>query len=434
MKPTLKPTKKQFDAYQKLQDDVTKYVLFGGGAGGGKSWLICEWQASFAMMYAGTRYFIGREELKRLRQSTLITFFKVLKFHQIPVTDFKYNGQDNFIEFVNGSRIDFLDLKYLPSDPLYERFGSVEYTSGAIDEGGEIDFKAFDVLKTRVGRCLNDKYGLKAKILITANPKKNWLYGMFYKPFKHGTLPKDHAFIQALAIENHYLDEAYHEQLDSITDKTTKQRLKYGDWEYEDDENALMKYEQITDLFTNDFVLRSYPYITADIARFGSDKAVIILWHGFRASQILTMSLSKTTDIEDKIKTLARQNNVPRSRIICDEDGVGGGIVDHLHCVGFKNGAKAKNKQYENNKTECFYKLAEYINEAKIFITDRKYQEQITEELSIVLRDKPDDENRLRVIKKDKMKDLLGRSPDFADALMMRMYFEVRQRRESKRI
>jgi len=80
------------------------------------------------MAYPGTKWFIGREELKRLRESTLITFYKVCKMFGIRKDiDFKYNG----------SRIDLLDLRFLPSDPLYERYGSIEYTGGWIDEGGE---------------------------------------------------------------------------------------------------------------------------------------------------------------------------------------------------------------------------------------------------------------------------------------------------------
>jgi len=430
MKPRIKPTKKQHEAYGLLQDDHTKFILFGGGAGGGKSWLICEWIVVWMYMYPGTRYFIGRKELKRLRQSTLITFFKVLKHHNIPAGDWKYNGQDNFIELTNGSRVDLLDLQYYPSDPLYERFGSIEYTSGAIDEGGETEFKAFDILKTRIGRCENKKYNLFPKMLITANPKKNWLYSTFFKPFKKGILPKGYAFIQSLALDNKYLDKVYHDALDSITDKVTKQRLKYGNWDYDDDDDALMRFEQISDLFTNTFVNGSItPYITADVARFGSDKAVIMLWEGLRVIKIRTFNISKTTDIEEAIKNLAHKHHVPRSRIIVDEDGAGGGIVDHLSCVGFKNGSKAKNKMYENLKTECYYKLADYVNGGKIYIKTTTHNEAITEELAVILRDKIDDENRLRVIKKEKQKDLLGRSPDYADTLMMRMYPELVKKR-----
>lgn len=67
-----------------------------------------------SLCYPGTKWFIGREELKRLRESTLITFFKVCTQYGIKRDkDFKYNGQDHYIQFANNSRIDLLDLRYL---------------------------------------------------------------------------------------------------------------------------------------------------------------------------------------------------------------------------------------------------------------------------------------------------------------------------------
>src|SRR3990167_5845122 len=176
--PTIQPTKKQHEAWEALK---TKDIIFlGGGAGGGKSWWLCETRLVNSYFYPGYRSFIGREELKRLMQSTFITWNKVCKFHNIPFDDWKLNGQYNYIEFKNGSRIDLLDLKYTPSDPMFERFGSLEYTGGCIEEAGEIHFMAFDVLKGRIGRQLNKEYNLfPPKMLLTCNPTQNWLYRIF---------------------------------------------------------------------------------------------------------------------------------------------------------------------------------------------------------------------------------------------------------------
>jgi len=44
------------------------------------------------------------------------------------------------------SKIDLLDLSEAPSDPLFERFGSTEYTGGWIEEAGEIVFKTWRTL------------------------------------------------------------------------------------------------------------------------------------------------------------------------------------------------------------------------------------------------------------------------------------------------
>ena len=168
MIPTIKPTYKQHLAWEALKKYA--YIFFGGGAGGGKSWWLCETRLVNCYFYPGYKSFIARAELKRLMESTYITWCKVCQFHNIPKTDWKLNGQYNYIEFFNGSRIDLLDVKYLPSDPLYERFGSLEYTDGAIEECGEIHFMAFDVLKTRIGRHLNKEFNISATIALTGNP------------------------------------------------------------------------------------------------------------------------------------------------------------------------------------------------------------------------------------------------------------------------
>ena len=168
MQPVIKPTAKQHQAWEILRDDHTTVLAFGGGAGGAKTWLGCEWELTSCFFYPGTKWFIGRNELKRLRESTLQTWHKVMKHHKIkPDSLYKYNGQDNFFQFHNGSRIDCLELKYMPSDPLYERFGSLEFTGGWIEEGSEVEPMAVEILKTRIGRHLNTKYDLLRKMLIT---------------------------------------------------------------------------------------------------------------------------------------------------------------------------------------------------------------------------------------------------------------------------
>ena len=216
---------KQEVAWEKLLDKETKYIVFGGGAGGGKSWLGCEWLMVMCYMYPKSKWFIGRKELKRLMQSSFETFKKVCSYHQIPEDDWKLNGQYNYIEFTNGSRIDLLDVNEQPSDPLFERFGSTEYTGGWLEEAGEIAFKAFDVLKTRIGRHLNKEYNLHPKLFITCNPKKNWLKRLVWKPWKDGVLEPAYAYIQSLYSDNYYTADTYGEQLDEISDKITKQRL-----------------------------------------------------------------------------------------------------------------------------------------------------------------------------------------------------------------
>ena len=97
-KVKIKPTPKQKACWQKLMDHETEFVLFGGGAGGGKSWVGCEWLLVLCLSYPGVKLFVGRNELKRIMQSTYITFQKVCKWHDIPRDCWKYNSQYSYVE------------------------------------------------------------------------------------------------------------------------------------------------------------------------------------------------------------------------------------------------------------------------------------------------------------------------------------------------
>lgn len=430
------PTYKQFIALETLYAINKPYVLFGGGAGGGKSWLGCEWIAANCLNFPGVRYFIGREELKRLKDTTVKTFFKMARHHNI-ADSFRYYEHYSSIRFYNGSEVSLIDLKFVPSDPFYEGLGSTEYTGGFIEEAGEVHFNAFDTLKSRVGRQLNSQYNIPKKILITCNPKKNWLYHTFYKPWKENVLDPKYAFIQALALENKFLDKGYIEGLDDIKDKVKKQRLKYGEWDYENDSKSLVDYDNLLNIFTNSFVESGKKRcITADIARFGKDNTKIRVWDGGRVIRRVEKHGYKTTESAELIKQLEKEFKITRDSVVVDEDGVGGGVVDLLPgCKGFVANSSPLNKEnFDNLKSQCGYEIAKMINNNEIYdpITDLTEKERLIEELEQLKKKEEDSDKKRALMPKDKIKDLIGRSPDDLDTYIMRGYFELLNRKSGK--
>jgi hypothetical protein len=270
-------------------------------------------------------------------------------------------------------------------------------------------------------------------MLGTCNPSKNWVYAHFYLKDKNKTIDKEKKFIQALPKDNPHLPLSYLDSLLSL-DENSKQRLYYGNWEYDNDPAKLIDFEKIQNIFTNDFVPYGEAFISADIARYGSDKMVINVWKGFRVVEIFTLAKSSITETADAIRALALKHSVPLSNIIADEDGVGGGVVDILKCKGFVNNSKAMpvegvDVQYQNLKTQCYFKLAEMIQLGEIYVTcnDGVVMDDLTKELEQVKRDKIDSDGKLCLLSKEKVKEMIGRSPDYSDALMMRMYFCFKQ-------
>lgn len=343
----------------------------------------------------------------------------MFKIQGVTTAMYNYNQTSGIIQFSNGSEILLKDLFYYPSDPNYDELGSLEITGAFMDEANQMVKKAKEVVKSRIRYKLDD-YGLIPKLLMTCNPSKNWIYKDFYKPYIANELRTDWAFVPSLVHDNPDISKHYIDNLQNIQDKATRERL-LGNWEYDMNPARLMEFDPCSDVFTNLHVKGGLGYITADIARFGQDKTVIIYWNGYRAEKVITIDSSTLTYAADTIKTLATDNGVPMSRVLCDEDGIGGGVVDILKCKGFT--ANKASDKYTNIKAECYYSLADKINKAELYI-NHPDSEPIIQELQAIENGNMDKDTKPSINNKDSQKQILGRSPDYADALMMRMWFD----------
>ena len=227
----MKLSKKQSTTLDFLEDNKTNEILYGGGAGGGKSLLGCYWIIKNCFKYPGTRWLIGRSVLKTLKETTIKTLFEVLEMQKIPTQAYKYRLQSNELIFFNGSEILFKDLFAYPSDPNFDELGSLELTGVFIDEAIQVSEKAKNIVRSRI-RFKLDKYKLVPKCLYTSNPGKGWLYNEFYKPFKYKELQKNKQFIQSLLPDNPFISDHYKANLDSL-DRESKERLLYGNWDFQ---------------------------------------------------------------------------------------------------------------------------------------------------------------------------------------------------------
>jgi phenylpyruvate tautomerase PptA (4-oxalocrotonate tautomerase family) len=123
------------------------------------------------------------------------------------------------------------------------------------------------------------------------------------------------------------------------------------------------------------------------------------------------------------------EEGIGRSQTIADSDGMGNYLESYLNGIKeFHGNGRAVNPEFSNIKSECAYKLAEKINKREIHIIaqNEEQKQAIIEELSQLKADSVDkDEQKKRVIKKEEMKEHLGRSPDYLDMLIMGMWFHV---------
>jgi hypothetical protein len=114
--------------------------------------------------------------------------------------------------------------------------------------------------------------------------------------------------------------------------------------------------------------------------------------------------------------------------------------VDSLKCKGFVNGSTAidtrtevqKNQHglknnFMNLKTQCYFKLRDFVNNNTINLEKlEQYKQEIIEELDVVAEIDIDKDNKKKIVSKEDVKMAIGRSPDFADCIMFRMFFELK--------
>jgi phage terminase large subunit len=443
---------KQSEAWEAWESPDITELGYGGAAGGGKSRLGCYLAITIAEMYPGSRGAIGRKELKTLRLTTLSTLFEIFAELGYREGSYKYDAQQGVIHFPNKSQILLLDTAYSPQDPEYTRFGSLELTWAWIDESNETPEKAKAILKTRVGRknTFNTKE-IKSFWLETFNPNKGHVYRDYYQPWKDGTLPSYRRFIRALPGDNPHLPQAYLANLER-SDKVTRERLLKGNFEFDDNPQKIMFYEAICDLTKNTLVNNSQiKTLVADIARFGGDKIVLSTWKGRELYSLGVYTFQGIDETITKIKDEAQTEGVGWQNIIVDEGGVGGGVVDGMRGIKGFNGSssplevwdfianRSRPANYQNFRCQCYFKLSEMVNDRMLLLKIEKFKtniegytkekaiSELTEELDVIQKTDNSIDSKLAIIPKSEIKELLGRSPDFADIFMMRMYFELKE-------
>lgn len=219
------------------QSPTITEVLYGGAAGGGKSWFGCMWQIRRRLDYPGTRGAIGRDELKKLKRTTLKTFADCWndfwRYNREGVT-IRYNEQSGAIHFSNGSEIVLLDLHQYPSDPDFTSLGSLEITDAFVDEVTECTEKAIQILSSRIRYRLDLLPVREPKMLLAGNPAHNWVKFRFIRDEEGRAveLPPHRAYVSALLADNPDPEfrRVYGKQL-ALLSHYDRRRLLDGDWD-----------------------------------------------------------------------------------------------------------------------------------------------------------------------------------------------------------
>ena len=159
--------------------------------------------------------------------------------------------------------------------------------------------------------------------------------------------------------------------------------------------------------------------VAVDVARFGSDRSVILVRHGSQVRPVRTFrgldTMKLTGLVVDAIKEADPED------VVVDEVGIGAGVVDRLKELGYRvdgvNVGRAAHdpSRFANLRAEGYWNLRQMITNGEVFLPSDK---ELMGELA-ALKYSFNSVGQLLVESKDDMRKRGVRSPDRADALML---------------
>lgn len=413
------PKSKQLAAHA----NRTKYLLFGGAMGGGKSWFLCAEAIRNAMEFAGNRLVVIRKERSVIVNTILVTFFQICP----PAIIKDFNRSALQITFINGSILNFLSADK-SKDPLLNKLKGLEIGWFGIDEANEISIEAYQILKTRMRWILPNGKKPRYEGRLTSNPENCWLISEFIQ-----SVHPDTKFIQSLTTDNYDPNSEYVQTLtEAFKDNPILlKRYLEGDWSLVDTINQLISSTtiQICQNATEN------SYITGmgvDVARFGDDRTVFIILIDGNVEKIETYYHTSIDQTANRAITLMQDYNIDSGSVGVDAVGVGAGVIDILSSKGYEvteiqGGRKADEKEeneYQpafkpfNLRSQMYYELSEAMKDGKI---GNIKNQSLKQELSAIQYEIVA-ERTVKILPKAAIKKLTGRSPDLADALSYAYY------------
>ena len=213
---------------KQFMDATCDEVLFGGAAGGGKSYAQVIDALVYAVKYPGSKQLILRRTYPELDKSIIRTTLALY-----PKEIYRYISSSHTGQFTNGSIIDF---GYCDSETDIYRYQSAEFDVIRFDELTHFTKDMYIYLISRL-RGVN---GFPKQMKSTTNPGgigHKWVKERFIDVGQAGVTQsfagQSRVFIPSLVSDNSFLmakDKSYLKRLENLAEKDRK-ALLYGQWD-----------------------------------------------------------------------------------------------------------------------------------------------------------------------------------------------------------
>lgn len=160
-----------------------------------------------------------------------------------------------------------------------------------------------------------------------------------------------------------------------------------------------------------------------DVARQGDDSSVVCLRQGLVAFPMREMRIPDTMLVAGQVAQEINKNQTD-AVFVDGSGGYGAGVVDALRQTGYtptevQFAGKALDIRYFNKRSEMWFEMVNWIKQGGAIPDDKELIEELCAATYTYQGDK------FRLCAKDDIKEIIGRSPDKADALALTFAYPV---------
>jgi len=402
LKIEIKPASPKF----KILYEKARYKVLYGGRASAKSWAIAEALIYFAYTY-NIRILCCREIQKSIRESSYRLILDTINRLGLS-QDFEFTREEIRCKH-NGSMFIFMGLKNNPES--VKSLENISIVWG--EESNTFSQESLDILIPTI-RAQGSEIWFSYNPSLPSDPVS--------RMFQDGQLPPKTLVEYVTFEDNPFLSEAIIEEIKFCkeTDAEAYAHIWLGGFKSASNK-CLFSLTEIQESIERTPMFLDVPKVASvDVARFGDDLSTLAIKEGNHITKIYEWAKLDNVQLAGRIAEIVMSESIKAINI--DNGGnAGGGVIDVLkrqvgevcRVLEFRGADASTMDIYTNKRTECYYKLQDWMKKGKL--VDNK---SLIDDLSTVLYDF-NSSGQKYLLPKDKQKKLLGRSPDHSDVASM---------------
>lgn len=422
------------DVYYEHLSRKERFQLFYGGSGSGKSHFVATLLLLRALNRQHFRCLYVRKHERSVRTSQfalfkdLISEYGLNDFFETSESDMKIRCTATGNTLLPAGLDDVHKVRSVPGL-------NCVWLEELIDRKGAVSKSDFLELNRRL-RSSGDNI-----IYMTFNPivRQSWVFDMFFSKRN-----EDAFILKTTYQDNLFLPDDFKAQMEALKGISPEEYEVFtrGEWGSIDNADLFLFDESaVYSLHTNsDFVAGGDACITADLAFTGEDKTVIMVWRGWKVVDVKVLPKSSASDIVSSIRHLCAVHKVPQAKVCFDATGVGVAMrsllpaafaydassspINDLPSIAGASRVSSK-PAFKNLRAQVYEYAARMVNNHLAAYAPSFGLETLQSELLQVRWSTANDTVKHQIESKDLMRSRLGRSPDFADAFVMRSVFDL---------